>query len=210
MKLSYVLVLLTVSVMPSSAENLFSPTQGDYLDSNARYRSTRHHHGRRSHSRPRRSSHIYEPNRYVTPSTPVAKADMAPFDWENYQPPVRWTDVDFSTVLKPFDFVNFPPDPAPFKLPADPPNTNLLLEPPEQGTLYLFALAILAVLGTGAASEVNKLRTCHKSLQSSWSNFDEGSPNLLAELVKQCNKLPPLLERLQKRLSELTLRIMGV
>lgn len=94
------LILLMVSAMPSSAE--------------ARKKHAHHHRIRHTHV-------VYEPVRTRLPPKEVAPASVEPFDWRYYQPPVRWGDVDVSTVLKPMEFIVFPPDPAPFRLPADPP-----------------------------------------------------------------------------------------
>lgn len=168
MKLSYVLVLLMLSVMPVLAgQSLKLTKQGDYLDSNARYRSTRHHYGHRSHTRRISRPSIYEPTRTNLPAPAVAETNLEPFDWEDYQPPVRWGDVDISAVLKPNDFVNFPPDPAPFKLPPDPPIAKGYFPQEDwvlRRTFYIFALLIMAVLCTGAAREIAMFKTCHKHI----------------------------------------------
>lgn len=163
MNICLVLVLLAVSAMPSDAGQPLKQEQ--YLDANARYRSARHHHGHRFHTRHIRSPRIHERSSNVMPPSKMAEASVEPFDWKDYQPPIRWADVDVSTVLKPNDFVNFPPDPAPFKLPADPPVVKDYA-PQEDWSkrkmFYTFALFLLAILITGSAREIGMLKTYHK------------------------------------------------
>lgn len=151
MKLPYVLVLLAVSVMPSSAgQSLKRPTLEQYYDAHARYRPTRHHHGHRYYSRHYRSINNTKLRRPSLPTPEVAAASMEPFDWK-IQSPVRWADVDVSTVLKPMEFVVFPIDPAPFRLPADPPIVKqYYFHDVFPKWSYTFALLIM-------------LSTCHKS-----------------------------------------------
>lgn len=64
-------------------------------------------------------------------------------------------------------WVDFPTDPGKFKLPADPPGIDFELLPSKTNTektmLYLFAMALLGILGTGMTVELRKPRTCHKA-----------------------------------------------
>lgn len=148
--------LVMVCVMPSSPAAA-KKSLGDYYDTQARYRS--HH---RHRTRARHKPHFYEPVRALPATKEVARPSLEPFD---QQEPIRWTSIDISDLLKPMEMkVLFPPDTGKFKLPADPPALDSLLPGSieQRTTLYLFALAILGILGTGMASELNKARTCHK------------------------------------------------
>lgn len=173
--------------MPSSAENSF--TSGDYLNANARYRRHHVHHSRLRH---RNHTPIHEYSRTRSPAPEVASTSVATFDWKE---PIRWTDVDVSTVLKPNDFVNFPPDPAPFKLPPDPSTTKDYAPPDWVGRrmFYLFALLLMAVLCTGAAREIGMLKTCHKRY-----------PSLLAKVRDQPKWMPSSVWKHREALRNLT------
>lgn len=209
-----------VSVMPSSADARRHSLEQHY-DANARYRSTRHHHGHRIHSRHIRLPVDTKLRSLSVPAPEVANTSLEPL---SRQDEVRWTGVDVSELLKPMDwYVSFTPDPG-SKL-TEPPVLILKESVDRRYTFYLFALFIMAVLGAGSARELSLLRTCHKQRIEPKGYSDEEKANLilysdqylgfnakhwgdvkrhLMGLSKLHEKLAPFARQLQKKPSSLT------
>lgn len=103
---------------------------------------------------------------------------MEPFGWKD---PVRWWDVDVSTVLKPMEFISFPPDPGTFKLPDDPPIVKQYYIPDAfPKWYYTFALFVM-------------LSTCHKACA-----------NALTQVRKRPSWMPAWVWRQRNALRDLT------
>lgn len=159
-------------VMPSSSvAQVQKHTLEQPLDANARLSVHKKH---MYYSRRKFYKRSYRRHLSITPHTTdshsVSTPEVAPKGVEllSQQDPVRWGDVDIPRLHKPMDtWLVFPTDPGKFKLPADPPDTDSLLpkERTDKPLFYFFAIVLMGVLGTGMASELKKVRTCHKPAQ---------------------------------------------
>lgn len=189
----FALALVMVSVMPSSPAVAVSKEQ--LYEANARYRYYRHHH------RARHKPHLYQPVRPSPPAPEVARSNLEPL---NRQGEVPYTGVDISAMLTPVSWlVPFTPDPGTAKLAAVPLTIKYVPEP-DKKLFYLFAIVMLGLLGTGMTHELNKARTCHKSLRNSEGDANKRGRYGLLVYDKSISWVPSWVRRRWDALRSLT------